>query len=134
MITLFNTYLGITNTNFITMKQYIAIVKYMYTGINFIYPIKSNKDECGFTTQRLIGHRYFANEIIQLFGKDTAKEFKNKWKDELGKVTEDDIKVKPGYMYGLSDRRDHEIYYITQNGAEQLIQSISEQLSWNDKS
>lgn len=69
--------------SFVTLDQYLIVMKYMYSSIGFFSGMIDAKDEISINKIDLEFHRYYAKETIRLFGKKTPKWFKEKWQAEF---------------------------------------------------
>ena len=89
---------------YITLNQYLAIQQYATSAYSFFHTISDMENAIGVNEKTLEWHKYYAAEVIRLFGKTAPKDFCDKWYLEF--VREGGIDaitkptIEPGDMIG----------------------------------
>ena len=66
-------------STYITINQYISILKYSYSAIAFLTFVDNNPKIIYIDEKNLDYHKYYAKMIIEEFGDKINKDFKTKW-------------------------------------------------------
>lgn len=93
--------------SYIILDQYQAVQRYMLSAARAITRIGNEENRIINDMKTWERHRYYAREIIKLFGNDTPRWFKEKWEKEFSKVGGIDLimppDLEPGDQVGIYD-------------------------------
>jgi len=101
---------------YVTLEQYLAIQQYATSIHFFIHPISNEKYGIFIFRKSLEYHRYYAKQIIDLFGKSVPDNFYDKWKKEFVNVGGIHLikkpKAEPGDIAGPYYNLNNELLYF----------------------